>query len=174
MGRERADAARELRITTGMRWCEIAARLAYANGISALSSAYGGRCTPEQHDAMVRRRKGPRHTAGGYLRAWEHDHPLATKSGLLLHRQVLYDELGPGPHPCHWCKRPLDWPEIAVDHLNGVRDDNRPENLVPSCSSPCNAHREAEWAKARQGPRCECPEPKPVHGVCESCWGEAA
>lgn len=75
------------------------------------------------------------------------DHPLAGKNGNVYeHRAVLYDKLGQGPHPCHWCDTELDWlPKgtpgaLQVDHLNGIGDDNRPENLVPSCAS-CNTAR---------------------------------
>jgi hypothetical protein len=74
-------------------------------------------------------------------------HPLARAWGKVYeHRMVLYDKIGPGPHPCHWCQAEVDWvPKgqpncLQVDHLNGIGDDNRPENLVPSCQ-PCNTDR---------------------------------
>lgn len=74
-------------------------------------------------------------------------HPVATAGGRAYeHRVVLYDEIGPGPHPCHWCATPLDWlPKgdpmcLMVDHLNGDGADNRPENLVPACVG-CNSAR---------------------------------
>lgn len=74
-------------------------------------------------------------------------HPLASKHGTVyVHRQVLYDTIGPGPHPCHWCSKQLDWlpkgyaTAIQVDHLNGDGADNIPENLVASCG-PCNSTR---------------------------------
>lgn len=68
-------------------------------------------------------------------------HPLAGKNGVVReHRAVAYDEYGEGPHPCHWCGKPLEWSEICVDHLNGVKADNRPDNLVPSCNG-CNGSR---------------------------------
>jgi hypothetical protein len=76
-------------------------------------------------------------------------HPLASKSGkVYAHRFVLYGEIGPGPHACHWCSTQVDWvprgePDcLQVDHLNNIGDDNRPDNLVPSCG-PCNTARGA-------------------------------
>lgn len=74
-------------------------------------------------------------------------HPLADKYGRVYeHRMVLFDEIGPGPHRCHWCEAQLDWlPKgdphcLMVDHLNADGGDNRPENLVPSCVA-CNTAR---------------------------------
>ena len=75
------------------------------------------------------------------------DHPLATRgSGQITeHRVVLYDAIGPGPHPCHWCDRPLNWggrTGLQADHLDGVKTNNDITNLVPSCIS-CNRRRAA-------------------------------
>lgn len=74
-------------------------------------------------------------------------HPLAGANGKAYeHRVVLYDEIGPGPHACHWCGESIDWlpkgapGELQPDHLNNDGGDNRPENLVPSCRR-CNITR---------------------------------
>lgn len=74
-------------------------------------------------------------------------HPLADKYGrVYVHRQVLYDAIGPGPHSCHWCGTQIDWKpkgapgELQPDHLNNDGADNRLENLVPSCRR-CNSTR---------------------------------
>jgi hypothetical protein len=74
-------------------------------------------------------------------------HPLAKRGGKVYeHRAVLYDAIGPGPHPCHWCSTAVDWApkgdprELQPDHLNNDGADNRPENLVPSCRT-CNSTR---------------------------------
>jgi hypothetical protein len=84
-----------------------------------------------------------------YKAHFNRTHPLAPPSGRIYrHREVLYDAIGAGPHPCHWCGVELTWSvdprgsqtEIVVDHLNGIGDDNRPENLVPSCAR-CNSGR---------------------------------
>lgn len=77
----------------------------------------------------------------GYYVVISASHPLAGKGGIVReHRAILYDALGPGPHPCHWCGTSLPWPRICVDHLNGVRSDNRPDNLVVACNG-CNGSR---------------------------------
>lgn len=83
------------------------------------------------------------------------EHPLASSRGIVReHRRVLYEKIGPGTHPCHWCDRILTWrtfrdPEtssspdagsLLVDHLDGNRRNNIPENLVASCHR-CNATR---------------------------------
>jgi hypothetical protein len=74
-------------------------------------------------------------------------HPVAHADGRAYeHRVVLYDLLGPGPHPCHWCGTGVDWlpkgtkGELQPDHLNDDGSDNRPDNLVPSCRT-CNSTR---------------------------------
>lgn len=78
----------------------------------------------------------------GYASTTRKGHPVANRSGgVWVHRMVLYDSIGPGPHPCHWCDAPVDWGEgLTADHLNWDRRDNRPCNLVPSCMS-CNSTR---------------------------------
>lgn len=82
-----------------------------------------------------------------YTREYLPRHPLANKSGqVYTHRLVLFNEIGPGPHACHWCGTYIDWlpkghpRELQPDHLNNDGGDNRPENLVPSCR-PCNISR---------------------------------
>jgi hypothetical protein len=76
------------------------------------------------------------------------DHPLRDKPAnrIRLHRHVLYEKIGPGEHPCHWCGSMLKWKNgmglgaIFVDHVDGVKGNNTPENLVPSCTA-CNTQR---------------------------------
>lgn len=78
-------------------------------------------------------------------------HPLAQSQGRVYeHRLVLWEAIGPGWHACHHCSRPVNWdygkghPDtLQVDHLNNRGDDNRPENLVPSCGD-CNTARGAQ------------------------------
>lgn len=88
-------------------------------------------------------------TPQGYVAlTGKQEHPLSTKKGQVLeHRFVLYEMVGPGEHPCHWCGRMLNWDgkgnrstSIRADHLNGDRRNNSPENLVVSCHR-CNIAR---------------------------------
>ena len=73
-------------------------------------------------------------------------HPVRSPSGqIYLHRKVLYDDIGPGEHPCHWCSRPVEWHakgdrRLVVDHLDGDKQHNDRTNLVPSCHR-CNSFR---------------------------------
>ena len=68
------------------------------------------------------------------------------------HRRTLHEKIGPGPHPCHWCGKMVDWIRkrsgpggldgvLVVDHLDSKKTHNDPSNLVPSCAG-CNANRE--------------------------------
>lgn len=83
-----------------------------------------------------------------YRNVYVPGHPVAGKRGMAYeHRVVLYEAIGPGVHQCHWCAAKVDWSAnrfaanvLQVDHLNGIGDDNRPANLVPSCRA-CNTTR---------------------------------
>lgn len=82
-----------------------------------------------------------------YRTAYRPGHPVADRSGkVYVHRVVLYDNIGPGPHPCHWCGTAVDWlPKndprcLEADHVNHIGDDNQPENVVPACRR-CNVAR---------------------------------
>lgn len=86
-----------------------------------------------------------------YVSRYSPSHPLANANGKVYeHRSVLYDAIGPGSHTCHWCGVTVRWDRtrgdadcLNVDHLNDLGDDNRPENLVPSCPA-CNTTRGAQ------------------------------
>lgn len=84
--------------------------------------------------------------ASGYRMRYLPEHPLATNSGHVFeHRVALYEKIGAGEHSCWWCNRTVSWEfswpaslsALVVDHLDRDRDNNAPENLVPSCQ-PCN------------------------------------
>lgn len=78
----------------------------------------------------------------GYVIEYLPSHPLwgEVHGRVYQHRRVFFDNYGKGPHPCHWCGKTLHWDEMDVDHVNAVRDDNEPANLVASCRS-CNVKR---------------------------------
>jgi hypothetical protein len=76
----------------------------------------------------------------GYVRLKCTDSPMSKNGWVLEHRKVLYDKIGTGTHKCHWCRLHLEWKDICVDHLDEVRSNNNPNNLVPSCSK-CNRYR---------------------------------
>jgi hypothetical protein len=77
-------------------------------------------------------------------------HPLASKGGLVSEsRVILFERLGWGPHPCHWCGKQVDWvvgargnesEALVADHLNHDPLDDRPENIHASCGL-CNGQR---------------------------------
>jgi hypothetical protein len=82
-----------------------------------------------------------------YLMRYAPTHPLAKKNGkVYAHRLVLFNAIGWGPHACHWCGTRVEWVakgeqyELQPDHLNNIGNDNRLENLVPSCRA-CNTAR---------------------------------
>lgn len=108
------------------------------------------------------------------------NHPLAPPSGRLPeHRVILYEKIGPGPHPCHWCKKTLVWEKatrtedgtITTDHLDENTRNNDPANLVPSCHT-CNVERARDKRftdglfviNAQSGVR-----EKAVERTCETC-----
>ena len=83
-------------------------------------------------------------------------HPLAQADGRTrVHRLVLFDAIGPGAHPCHWCQKIVHWeaePALVADHLDGNTWNNDPGNLVPACFV-CNIHRAP---KSRPKPKQKC------------------
>lgn len=62
----------------------------------------------------------PVYTARGYVLVLCPNHPRARKSGYVLEHILVWEK--------HH-KRPLP-PDYLVHHLNGIKDDNRPSNLV--------------------------------------------
>lgn len=85
-------------------------------------------------------------STNGYISRRHDSHPLSSLNGTLYqHRAVLWDKIGDGQHPCHWCGIQVQWKlkgkrKLVVDHLDGNKQNNNVSNLVPSCHA-CNANR---------------------------------
>jgi len=85
---------------------------------------------------------------GTYQTVHRPGHPVSSMYGqAYVHRVILFDAIGPGPHACHWCGLQVAWgsnvsapDNLCVDHLDGNKSHNDLSNLVPSCN-PCNAGR---------------------------------
>lgn len=105
----------------------------------------------EKHHARLRRniplsgkaRSYRYKTGSGYIKLLRSEHPLAdSKGNVFEHRAVMHEQHKGLCPACYWCGVCLEWRGAVVDHLNEVKDDNRPENLVVSCND-CNRARGA-------------------------------
>lgn len=89
-----------------------------------------------------------------YMTQARKGHPTAHADGRVrVHRANLFDAIGPGEHPCHWCKKPVEWfatgpRELVADHVDGNTWNNDPANLVPACQR-CN-----KWRVTLYSPVC--------------------
>jgi len=98
-------------------------------------------------------------TDNGYIKIKTKTHPLSDIRGWIsIHRVVLFNSIGPGKHPCHWCGKevnfdsayPKDLMALVVDHVDCDKTNNDLSNLVPSCCE-CNLRRDkAKHKKATQ------------------------
>jgi 5-methylcytosine-specific restriction endonuclease McrA len=80
----------------------------------------------------------------GYIISYVPGHPLGKnlkdKNRVFEHRVVFYTAFGDGPFSCHWCKKPITWGDMHIDHLDEIKTNNSIDNLVPSCPV-CNQAR---------------------------------
>lgn len=123
-------------------------------------SHYGEKRQPASNRFCSRECAGTAKGSGPRPVIFDRSHVLASPDGRVsVHRVVLYEKIGPGTHPCHWCQRPVTWvtrrrtdggreSDLMADHLNGDCRNNNPDNLVPACSF-CNVLRGwvAKWER---------------------------
>lgn len=117
----------------------------YSDGVC--NSCYYRRKRTGTLEKRVYKYRGVSTTGYVYLLGM-HDHPLCSSNGRMAeHRKILYDHIGPGPHKCFWCKSEIDWirgrclkGSLVPDHLDGNKQNNDINNLVPSCND-CNSSR---------------------------------
>lgn len=77
----------------------------------------------------------------GYVEVKARGHKFSRDNGYAFeHRIVAYTKYGDILPDCEYCKKPLDWTNAVVDHIDEVRNNNHPDNLRPLCS-PCNIAR---------------------------------
>lgn len=69
----------------------------------------------------------------GYASIWRPEHSEATKGGYALEHRVVYADTRGVTLP----------PGVLIHHINGITDDNRPENLVATSN---RAHRQVHIA----------------------------
>ncbi|KKN73841.1 hypothetical protein LCGC14_0396430 [marine sediment metagenome] len=103
-------------------------------------------CSKDNKDSNNPRWKGGRaKIGGGYIGILNHGHPDANNKGYVPeHRLVLEAKLG----------RPLKLNECA-HHLNGVKTDNRPENLVAVSPQEHNILHHLKGAIKMNCPKCD-------------------
>ena len=64
--------------------------------------------------------KGWRLTKKGYIEVFKPENPQAQKSGYILEHRLMWIETHGKPIPTNY----------IIHHINGIKDDNRPNNLV--------------------------------------------
>lgn len=122
------------------------------NGCRGKSTRKGGVC--ENHYGKMRRTgsydglvRSSKASHGNYIRMvgnGANKHPMASQKSKMLyeHRMVAYDSRNGVCEECFWCGKELTWESCVIDHLNEHKHDNRPENLLISCTN-CNRARGA-------------------------------
>lgn len=64
--------------------------------------------------------KGGRRIDNGYVVILNRDHPRAGRDGYVLEHILIWEQFHGKPLPKGW----------IIHHLNGIKDDNRPSNLI--------------------------------------------
>lgn len=77
----------------------------------------------------------------GYVLVKAKGHPRSLGAARAYAHRVAFTEAnGEGPFKCKWCKKPVTWRDMHVDHLDDCKTNNSPTNLVASCPG-CNTKR---------------------------------
>lgn len=123
--------------------CEVSgcARLATRVGFGMCEAHY---MRKRRSGSLQKKQPAPFRSKEGYVFQTMPGHPLANNGVLAVHRKVAYDTHGPDCPNCFWCAKQITWRACHIDHLNGAKDDNAPDNLVVSCPQ-CNRMRGACW-----------------------------
>lgn len=92
---------------------------------------------------------------GYVVRSGLSGHLLACQGSALVHRVVLFDLIGYGPHQCAICKRHVNWGQLRpdrldVDHIDCDKTNNDLANLREVCTA-CNARRKTETTHCKHG-----------------------
>lgn len=113
-------------------------------GIQCANKSVKAEIRNVRRGAATRTWQGGRHkTAQGYIQIWAGEHPNRNKNNYIYeHRLVMEQSLG----------RPL-LPREQVHHKNGIRDDNRPENLELWSKQQPSGQRTTEQ---KHCPSCTC------------------
>ncbi|WP_235592081.1 HNH endonuclease [Pseudomonas syringae] len=124
--------------------CRVAGCIAVANrkGAGLCEKHYTRQRRHGSTDKAVVVKPGLLNHSHGYTMAYAPEHPLRRDSSCRVyeHRRVYHAQHGDGPFNCNWCSTVVGWDDLHVDHLNDVKDDNTPSNLVASCAT-CNQKR---------------------------------
>lgn len=81
--------------------------------------------------------KGGRIKQSGYIKIWQPQHPGADKIGYVREHLLVWEQANGKPLPKGW----------HIHHLNGIKSDNRPRNLV---GLPSKKHYLVLQAKAKR------------------------
>lgn len=81
--------------------------------------------------------KGGRITKAGYIKVLIHEHPRADYRGYVFEHIIIWEKTHNKTLPANW----------IIHHLNGIRNDNRPENLM---ALPDKKHKHILEAKAKR------------------------
>lgn len=118
-------------ITIGKVYCHSCTmKRLWASGVRNKSQALKGSRNPNW-------KGGVKHTNRGYVHIKQPNHPRVDNGGYVLEHILVWEKVHGKPLPEGW----------LIHHLNGIKDDNRPANLV---AMPNKKHYLVLQAKAKR------------------------